>query len=61
MTQYVELFPLPDPQRKEAREIVALTKVIHAKLSSGDITDLAAELDACVWRVFGLDFEKTSR
>lgn len=58
ITQYVELFPLPDPTRPEAMMIVALVKEIHAKLPSAEADRLAADLDARIWRVFGLETEK---
>lgn len=58
ITQYVELFPLPDPNCPEAMVIVALAKEIHAKLPSAEADRLAADLDARIWRVFGLQAEK---
>lgn len=58
ITQYVELFPLPNPECQEALEIVALTKEIHAKMPSEKANQLAAELNARVWRIFGLSAEK---
>lgn len=58
ITQYVELFPLPNPMRKEAKTIVALAKEIFDKLPSTEADDLAADLDAHIWSVFGLCPEK---
>jgi hypothetical protein len=60
ITQYVELFPLPDPAREEAKIIVAMTKEIYAKLSSEEANQLVCELDKMVWRVFGLSREEVS-
>lgn len=60
ITQYVELFPLPDPARKETKRIISLAKEVHAKLPSREAEELAKELDALVWRVFGLEPEKIS-
>lgn len=60
ITQYVELFPLPNPGCDEAMAIVALAKEIHAKIPSPEADQLAADLDARVWRVFGLRVEKVS-
>jgi len=60
ITQYVELFPLPDPACKEAMEIVALAKEIHVLTPSTEANQLAADLDARIWRVFGLPAEKVS-
>ncbi len=54
ITQYVELFPLPDPAREQSKAIVALTKLIHACTPSGEADRLALELDAMVWKAFGL-------
>lgn len=54
ITQYVELFPLPNPTCDEAKAIVALAKEIHAKMPSTEADQLAADLDARIWRVFGL-------
>lgn len=60
ITQYVELFPLPDPERDESKAIVALAKLIHSKTPSVEADQLAVDLDGLVWRVFGLDREKIS-
>lgn len=60
ITQYVEQFPLPDPARREAKAIVLLTKKIHAKTPSAEADQLAIELDALVWQVFGLQFKKVT-
>ncbi len=58
ITQYVELFPLPDPNRSEAKAIVELVKNIYARLPSAEIEGLTSDLDERVWRVFGLAPEK---
>lgn len=60
ITQYVELFPLPDPTCDEAMKIVALAKNIHTKMPSTEADQLAADLDARIWRVFGLHAEKVT-
>ena len=60
ITQYVELFPLPNPTCDEAMMIIALTKKIHAKIPSTEADQLAADLDARIWHVFGLHAEKVS-
>ncbi|MEK6749381.1 MAG: N-6 DNA methylase [Pseudomonadota bacterium] len=60
ITQYVELFPLPNPAREETMTIVAMTKEIYAKLPSDEANRLADELDKMVWRVFGLLREEVS-
>lgn len=60
ITQYVELFPLPDPAREEVKTIIAITKEIYAKLPSQEADRLAGELDEMVWRIFGLLGEEVS-
>ncbi len=54
ITQYVEQFPLPDPNREDAKAIVDLTKGIYCKLPSAEADGLMRELDERIWRVFGL-------
>jgi adenine-specific DNA-methyltransferase len=58
ITQYVELFPLPNPVINESIEIITLAKEIHAKTPSVQADQLAVALDALIWRVFGLQAEK---
>ena len=60
ITQYVELFPLPNPACVEAKAIIALAKEIHDKIPSSEANQLAADLDARIWCVFGLPAEKIS-
>jgi len=61
ITQYVELFPLPNPKCDEAMAIIDLAKIIHAKTPSTEANQLAADLDARIWRVFGLSAEEVLR
>lgn len=58
ITQYVELFPLPDPVCEKAKAIISLAKDIYAKTPSAEADQLAARLDEHIWRVFGLHSEK---
>jgi adenine-specific DNA-methyltransferase len=60
ITQYVELFPLPDPKREEAKRLVELAKAIHGMLPSAEAEELADQLDSLVWQVFGLVREKVA-
>lgn len=60
ITQYVERFPLPDPNRPESRLIIALTKKIYALLPSAEADRLATDLNGLVWKVFGVDSEKVA-
>jgi adenine-specific DNA-methyltransferase len=58
ITQYVEQFPLPDPDRRESKSIIKLTKKIHALSPSAEADRLAADLNDLVWKVFGLNGKK---
>lgn len=55
ITQYVEQFPLPDPARKETQAIIGLAKAIHEELASSAADQKISELNALVWKVFGLE------
>jgi adenine-specific DNA-methyltransferase len=61
ITQYVELFPLPNPRSDEAITIIDLAKEIHAKTPSTEADQLAADLNARIWRAFGLPAEEVLR
>ncbi len=61
ITQYVELFPLPNPKCDEALTIINLAKTIHATTPSTEANQLAADLNTRIWRVFGLSAEKILR
>jgi hypothetical protein len=54
ITQYVEQFPLPNPERKESIDIVKLAKHIYETADSRIDKTLIHELDSLVWKVFGL-------
>lgn len=58
ITQYVEQFPLPDPARKETQVIIDLAKEIHSCLPSSAADKKISELNALVWKVFGLNYEE---
>lgn len=60
ITQYVELFPLPNPYSDEALVIIAMAKKIHDLLPLAEAYVLAADLDKKIWSVFGLHAEKIS-
>lgn len=59
ITQYVELFPLPNPSCEAAIDIIALAKQIYANIPAHDVSQLAANLDARIWAAFGLCIEET--
>lgn len=61
MTQYVEKFPLPNPQTELAQQIVELTKQIYVSVDEDTSTAMEAELDALIWNVFGLGVEEVTR
>jgi len=58
ITQYVELFPLPDPTCNEAIEIIALAKEIYTTLETTDADTLIDDINTRIWNVFGLCNEK---
>ena len=45
ITQYVEQFPLPDPDREESKTIIALAKLIHSKYTADLIYVLMKPLE----------------
>ena len=55
ITQYVEKFPLPDPESEKAQTIVTLAKEIYACIPNEDADERMAELNKIVWNVFGLE------
>lgn len=57
ITQYVELFPLPDPTTQLARNIVAIAKAIYADPGSPEAAVMEIKLDQLVWQAFGLGSE----
>jgi hypothetical protein len=61
ITQYVELFPLPKPDSPEAVTIISLAKDIYEKTPSIEVEKLSSELEALIWRVFGLVPKEASR
>jgi adenine-specific DNA-methyltransferase len=61
MTQYVEQFPLPDPQSTVARTLLQKAKDIYLTLPSPEAARLEEELDAYVWSAFGLSVEESRR
>ncbi|MDX1823002.1 MAG: hypothetical protein R3197_19090 [Paracoccaceae bacterium] len=58
ITQYVEQFPLPDPDSRAAIEIASACRDLYARMDRG--TDSAAErrIDEMVWAAFGLPVEE---
>jgi hypothetical protein len=54
ITQYVERFPLPNPDLPRSRAIVALAKQIYDVAGTGDADALYQQLDGLVWEAFGV-------
>ena len=50
MTQYVENFPLPDPNRSLSKNIITGAKKIHDQTPSLFDKSLKKELDIMVWK-----------
>ncbi len=62
ITQYVEKFPLPDPETQKSRQLVELTKQLYnLPASSPQSTLLEGELDALVWAAFGFSVEEVAK
>ncbi|MDL1873181.1 methyltransferase domain-containing protein [Deltaproteobacteria bacterium PRO3] len=58
MTQYVEEFPLPNPNTPASREMIEKVKKIYDLLPNNDTENLEAEVDLLVWKSFGFRPEK---
>jgi adenine-specific DNA-methyltransferase len=54
ITQYVEAFPLPDPDRPLGRRLIALARELYERAGTDSAAPLQEELDAIVWQAFGL-------
>jgi len=61
ITQYVEQFPLPDPALPLSKDIIASAKAIFEANHAPEAQDMERELDALVWRAFGLGVEEVRR
>ncbi len=57
ITQYVEEFPLPNPDLSLSRQIAALARRVHELTPSREADELAAALNEMVWQSFGLGEE----
>lgn len=54
ITQYVEGFPLPDPQLSTSKRLVEIAKEIYNKMPSADADNLEIELNDLVSDAFGV-------
>jgi hypothetical protein len=59
LTQYVEQFPLPDPNGPLGGAIIGLAREIYDKIDNPDVAAMEEEIDALVWAAFG--FTQRSR
>jgi hypothetical protein len=55
MTQYVEQFPIPNPEDPRSQEIVGLAKRIYDETPQYDSTLLEARINDLVWELFGVN------
>jgi len=60
ITQYVEQFPLPNPDTHLSRNIIAAAKAIYAG-GRPEALDLETQVDSMVWEAFGLPLEEVRR
>jgi len=61
MTQYVEQFPLPDPDGKTGRAIISKAMALYESVEKPAASAMQIELNQLVWKAFGLQFEEVSR
>jgi len=61
MTQYVEKFPLPNPNTDICKKIINLTKKAYEMVESNELTAITDELDRLIWKAFGLSVEEIFR
>ncbi|WP_025733950.1 Eco57I restriction-modification methylase domain-containing protein [Carnimonas nigrificans] len=52
ITQYVEQFPVPDPNREESKEIVKLTKERYHENDKSKHMQLEQNIDQLIWSIF---------
>lgn len=60
ITQYVEQFPLPDPTLPLSKDISTRAKAIYEANHASQAQGMERELDALIWRAFGLGIEEVS-
>lgn len=58
MTQYVEQFPIPDPEKSSAKKLIALAKEIHRRKPDEDTTSLEAKCERLIEDAFGILIEE---
>lgn len=60
ITQYVEKFPLPNPDSDIGKTIIAKAKEVYACIPSSQADALQDELEQMVWEAFGLSGEEVA-
>ncbi len=58
ITQYVEQFPLPDPESSAALQIVTACRDLYAAIEEGPQPEAERRIDEMVWAAFGLPVEE---
>jgi hypothetical protein len=61
ITQYVEKFPLPDPNTQHVKSIIEKAKHVYEHSTSSEADRLKNDLNSMVWEAFGLVDEKVGR
>ena len=61
ITQYVEKFPLPDPDTQHGKAIIAEAKRVFECSTSSEADRLKNDLNSMVWEAFGLVVEEVGR
>lgn len=61
ITQYVEKFPLPNPNAPVSKEIVRAAKKLYEDIEGPKAAALSRKLDELVWKAFGLEIEEVAR
>ena len=61
MTQYVEEFPLPNPESRIARQLINLAKARYEEMLAEVQQELERNIETLVWKSFGLAREEVSR
>jgi len=57
MTQYVEAFPLPNPDTSVGQDLIRLTKMLYDLVPSSESSQLEKEINSLVWKAFRLTEE----
>ena len=54
MTQYVEQFPLPNPEFNTSKGIIENAKKIYEQIDKSDVSNLIADNNSLIYKSFGL-------